>query len=109
MPVPKQMEHLLLLRSQHRLFLSGRGRELLHAQPNTPERLAQTFCRVFEPARELAARAANGIEAFIIARPILPVELVHRENVMRIEAAPIQLPERKHSSHAPVAISERMN
>src|SRR5437868_14278285 len=84
-------------------------RQFLDSSPHPFQRAAQSLGAVFQPARQIVFFLSDLDESGVVARTIFPIILVDRENVMAIESASVQFPQRQHSPRATIPVRERMN
>jgi len=104
----EQVEEPLLPGAQHQLDRL-RGIQRLDAQPHPFQGLPQALGGAFQPARAIFPGLRCPAESCAMARPLLPVIFVDREDVVGIETASIQLPERQRTAGAAIAIGEGMD
>jgi hypothetical protein len=82
---------------------------MLNALPYTLQGNENSFCYVFEPVGQISTFSPDPLKLGIVTGTVLPVVLIHRENVMRIKPAPVKLPQSQCASRSAIAIGERMN
>lgn len=102
----EEIEELLLPGPENEFLAPGFGGEVLNAFPDALQGDGEPFGGVLEPGGEVVARGASGLKSGVVARAVFPVVLVNGEDVVRIEAAAVELPVREGAARAPVAIGE---
>ena len=64
---------------------------------------------ILQPGGHVLPVLPDCLESGVIPGSVLPVELVHGENVVGVEAPAVELPESQCSPHPPIPIGQGMD
>lgn len=80
--------------------------EILHPRPNMLQSLMQPFCAVFQLRCQVITLTPCRIQGIVIARAVLPIKFIYRENIVGVESPPVQLPKGNGSPTPTVAVGK---